>query len=74
MTRRTARKIQAFKVRTHQPEVEGRAPTYRASTVIPARELVEWVGDDGDILMARVQWKRELYLIWKDDWQACEEE
>ena len=74
MTKRTARKIQAFRVRDRQPIVDGRAPAYKASTTIPAREVVDWLGDDGDVLMVRVKWKREAYLIWKDDWEAARQE
>ena len=71
MTKRTAAKIQAFRVKDRQPRAEERARVYNASTAIPARELVEWIGSDGDALMVRVTWKRELYLIWKDDWDAA---
>jgi hypothetical protein len=74
MTKRTARKIQAFKIRERQPIVNGRVPVYKASTTIPAKELVDWIGEDGDVLMVRVTWKRESYLIWKDDWEAASEE
>jgi hypothetical protein len=73
MTKRTAAKIQAFRVKGRQPIVEARAQVYRESTTIPAKELVEWLGTDGDALMVRVTWKREAYLIWKDDWEAAAE-
>ena len=73
MTKRTATKIQAFRVRGRQPIVEARAKVYKASTTIPARERLEWIGTDGDALMVRVTWKREPYLIWKDDWDAAQE-
>jgi hypothetical protein len=73
MTKRTARKIQAFRVRDRQPIVNGRVPVYKASTTIRAGELVDWVGEDGDVLMVRVAWRRESYLIWKDDWEAAAE-
>ena len=71
MTKRTAAKIQAFKVKEPQPIVHARAQVYRASTTIPAKEVIEWLGTDGDALMVRVTWKREAYLIWKDDWDAA---
>ena len=73
MTKRTATKIQAFKVKGRQPNVEARAQVYKASTTIPAKELVEWFGTDGDALMVRVSWRQEPYLIWKDDWDAAPE-
>ena len=73
MTRQTIRKIQAFKVRDNHPVVNGRVTVYKASTTIPVKELVDWVGEDGDPLMVRVAWKRESYLIWKDDWEAASE-
>ena len=70
MTKRTAAKIQAFRVK-ERPIVHPRAQVYKASTTIPAKELVEWLGTDGDVLMVRVTWKREAYLIWKDDWESA---
>jgi hypothetical protein len=73
MTRQTATKIQAFRVKGRQPIVGARAQVYKASTTIPAKELMEWLGTDGDALMVRVTWKREPYLIWKDDWEAARE-
>ena len=73
MTKRTATRIQAFKVKGPQ-RPEARAQVYKASTRIPARELLEWLGTDGDVLMVRVLWKREPYLIWKDDWEVAPEE
>ena len=71
MTKRTAAKIQAFRVKEPQPIVHARAQVYKVSTTIPAKELVEWLGTDGDVLMVRVTWKREAYLIWKDDWESA---
>jgi len=44
MTKRTDTKIQAFKVKGRQPNVDARAQVYKASTKIPAKELVEWLG------------------------------
>ena len=74
MTKRTASKIQAFKVRGRQPILDARAQVYKASTTIPAKELLGWLGTDGDLLMVRITWKREPYLIWKDDWETAKEE
>jgi hypothetical protein len=74
MTKRTAARIQAFRVKGRQPIVDARAQVYRESTTIPAKELVEWLGTDGDPLMVRVTWKREAYLIWLDNWDAASEE
>jgi hypothetical protein len=73
MTKRTAAKIQAFRIKAAAARVDARAQVYRESTTIPAKEVVEWLGTDGDPLMVRVTWKRAAYLIWKDDWEAAPE-
>jgi hypothetical protein len=64
MTKRTAARIQAFRVKGRQPIVDARAQVYRESTTIPAKNP----------LMVRVTWKREAYLIWLDNWDAASEE